>query len=142
MIPIGLGISQFINRAMAEALKRMRLKPRAYPNRLSVPSGGGTMGLQQGSPHVPTQPLAPPVAEPELPELSLVPAQLCNDSFLQSRFRSPLSPGPDGAPARHPRRLPYLRLLPQHRAQVAAALPARRQTGIARTLPCASPHPA
>jgi gas vesicle protein len=71
MIPIGLGVSQWINRAMAEALKRMRLKPKAFPNRLSQPGGGGTMGLQEGSPHVPTQPLAPPVAEPELPQLSL-----------------------------------------------------------------------
>jgi len=71
MIPIGLGISQLINRAMAEALKRMRLKPFAFPNRISAPSGGGTMGLQPGSPHVPKQPLAPPVAEPELPQLSL-----------------------------------------------------------------------
>jgi hypothetical protein len=71
MLPIGLGISQWINRAMAEALKRMRLKPFAFPNRMSQPGGGGTMGLQEGSPHVPTQPLAPPVAEPELPQLSL-----------------------------------------------------------------------
>jgi hypothetical protein len=71
MLPIGLGISQLINRAMAEALKRMRLKPKAFPNRMSQPGGGSTMGLQEGSPHVPTQPLAPPAAEPELPQLSL-----------------------------------------------------------------------
>jgi len=71
MLPIGLGVSQWINRAMAEALKRIRLKPFAFPNRISAPSGGGTMGLQPGSPHIPTQPLAPPVAEPELPQLSL-----------------------------------------------------------------------
>jgi hypothetical protein len=71
MLPIGLGVSQWINRAMAEALKRMRLKPFAFPNRMSQPGGGGTMGLQEGSPHVPKQPLAPPVAEPELPQLSL-----------------------------------------------------------------------
>jgi len=71
MLPIGLGVSQWINRAMSEALKRMRLKPFAFPNRMSQPGGGGTMGLQPGSPHVPSQPLAPPVAEPELPQLSL-----------------------------------------------------------------------
>jgi hypothetical protein len=71
MLPIGVGISQLINRAMAEALKRMRLKPKAFPNRISQPGGGSTMGLQEGSPHVPSQPLAPPVAEPELPQLSL-----------------------------------------------------------------------
>jgi len=71
MIPIGLGVSQWINRAMSEALKRIRLKPFAFPNRMSQPGGGGTMGLQPGSPHIPTQPLAPPVTEPELPELSL-----------------------------------------------------------------------
>jgi hypothetical protein len=71
MIPIGLGISQWINRAVAESLKRMRLKPFAFPNRMSQPGGGSTMGLQEGSPHVPTQPLAPPTAEPELPQLSL-----------------------------------------------------------------------
>jgi len=67
MVPVGLGISQWINRAISEALKRMRLKPHAYPNRMSVPSGGSTMGWQEGSPHIPREPLPPPVVEPELP---------------------------------------------------------------------------
>jgi hypothetical protein len=71
MLPIGVGIAQFVNKAMAEALKRMRLKPFAFPNRMTQPGGGGTMGLQEGSPHIPRQPLAPPVVEPELPPLSL-----------------------------------------------------------------------
>jgi hypothetical protein len=40
------------------------------------------------------------------------------------------------------RRLTHLRLPPLHRARVAPTLPLRRQTGLARTLPRASPHPA
>ena len=85
MIPIGLGISQLINRTMAEALKRMRLKPRAYPNRISAPLGGVTMGLQEGSPHVPAQPLAPPAIEPELPQLSLQAPPIQSQPQLQQQ---------------------------------------------------------
>ncbi len=58
---------------MKRLLRSLKPKPVAFPNRITEPgSGAGTMGLQPGSPHIPTQPLAPSAP----PEFAMEPLSL------------------------------------------------------------------
>lgn len=70
-IPFQWGIKEARSKGIRALLGKLRIQPRAFPNRLSDPSGGSTMGFQIGSPQIPSTPIPPASPDLQMEPLSL-----------------------------------------------------------------------